>query len=142
MAHDKSKKDNLAELAAPCILVADDDRDMREEVSEALRREGYLAIAFESGDQLIEYVRGSVVSEGRVRMPDVIVSDVRMPGCTGFEVLKAVREIPCDAPVVLMTAFGDPEIHREAQQRGAIVTLDKPFEADALRDAMLTALRR
>jgi CheY-like chemotaxis protein len=125
----------------PCILVADDDPDMREDVAGTLGEEGYLVIEFESGDRLIRYLRGCVVSEERVRAPDAIVSDVRMPGATGLEVLKAVREIPCDTPVVLMTAFGDPDSHQRARQLGAIATLDKPFEPEALRAAVLEALR-
>jgi FixJ family two-component response regulator len=63
-----------------------------------------------------------------------------MPGCSGLEILKFVRDMPFDIPVVLMTAFGDTTIHQEARQLGAAATLDKPFDAVDLRNAVLGAL--
>ena len=124
-----------------CIVVADDDPDMREEVAGTLRGEGHLVIELASGDELLRYLRGSVVSADDVRAPDVIVSDIRMPGPSGLDVLEALREIPCQTPVILMTGFGDPDTHRRAAELGAIMTLDKPFDAAALRNAVLEALR-
>jgi DNA-binding NtrC family response regulator len=122
-----------------CVLVADDEQDMREEVARALRGDDFNIIEIESGDHLIEYLRGGCVSEGRVRMPDAIVSDIRMPGCSGLDVLKAVRDMSVDIPVILMTAFGDSTTHQEARQLGAMATFDKPFDADDFRIAVLCA---
>lgn len=122
-----------------CVLVADDEQDMREEVARALRGDDLDIIEIDSGDRLIQYLRGCVVSEGRVRMPDAIVSDIRMPGGSGLEVLKAVRDMSVDVPVILMTAFGDSTTHQEARQLGAMAIFDKPFDADDFRVAVLCA---
>jgi len=122
-----------------CILVADDDQDMREEISRVLGRDNFQIIEMDSGDRLLRYLRGCVVSDGRVRIPDVIVSDIRMPGCSGLDVLRALRDMSVDIPVILMTAFGDAVTHQEAKQLGAMATFDKPFDANDLRVAVLSA---
>jgi DNA-binding NtrC family response regulator len=64
---------------------------------------------------------------------DLIITDVRMHGVTGLEILAGLRENDWSTPVILMTAFGDAELHAEAMRLGALAVLDKPFELDALR---------
>jgi CheY-like chemotaxis protein len=122
------------------ILVADDDQDMREEIGRALRGGHLRIIEMDSGDRLLRYLRGCVVSGGQARTPDVIVSDIRMPGCSGIDVLRVLREFSIDIPVILMTAFGDAATHQEAKQLGATAIFDKPFDAEDLCAAVLCAL--
>ncbi|MFC1610044.1 response regulator [Myxococcota bacterium] len=127
------------EPAARCVLVADDDPDMREEVARALRDNGIAVIAVDSGDQLVDYLGRCATFGGRFLVPDVVVSDIRMPGYSGLEVLKAFREAHWNTPIILMTAFGDHETHEEARQLGAVATFDKPFDSDDLLTAILWA---
>ncbi|MFC1610045.1 response regulator [Myxococcota bacterium] len=138
MSYGALKQEDGEKRERLCVLVADDEQDMREEVARALGGDFHI-IEIDSGDRVIQYLRGCVVSEGRVRMPDAIVSDIRMPGCSGFDVLKAVRDLSVDIPVILMTAFGDSTTHQEARQLGAVETFDKPFDADDFRIAVLCA---
>jgi CheY-like chemotaxis protein len=69
----------------------------------------------------------------------VIVSDIRLPGYSGFDLLEALHDAQCDTPVILMTAFGDQETHDKARRLGAVAIFDKPFDADDLSTAVLWA---
>ncbi len=70
---------------------------------------------------------------------DLIVSDIRMPICTGLQILSALRDARRQTPVVLMTAFGDEAVRQRAESLGAVL-FDKPFEVDDLRTAVANLL--
>lgn len=72
---------------------------------------------------------------------DLLVTDLRMPGCTGLDLLALVRLERPEMPVVLITAFGDPATHLEARALGAAAVFDKPFDLRAFRDAVRVLLR-
>jgi DNA-binding response OmpR family regulator len=72
---------------------------------------------------------------------DLIVADVRLPDLTATEALAALRCRAWNAPVILVTAFGDPETRREARELGVFAVLDKPVAHDELR-AKLRAVAR
>lgn len=122
----------------PCVLLAEDDPEMRALLSHYLIRAGYQVIEAGSGTSVVRYLsnHGGDVD---LPLPDVLVSDVRMPGLSGLEMLRAVRGYS-SIPVILITAFGDAEVHREAQALGAHQVIDKPFELDQLRAAVRAAL--
>jgi len=104
----------------PCVLVVDDEPDMREILTRILEKEGFRIIEAPDGDRALYQVRfGS---------PDAVLLDVHMPGLNGMDVLKKIREGGDDLPVVLVTAFA--EIHEavEAVKEGAYDYLAKPFE--------------
>ncbi len=63
---------------------------------------------------------------------DLLVSDIRMPICTGLQILEQLRAVHCPLPVVLMTAFGGEATRRHARRLGAVL-LDKPFRVEDLR---------
>ena len=113
------------------IVVAEDDPEMRALLAAALRRDGYEVIEVSDGAQLWEYLH-AVMHRADVAAPDLLVSDVRMPGQSGLEVLAALRRAEVGLPVVLITAFGDAEAHDAAFELGAAM-LDKPFDLDTLR---------
>jgi CheY-like chemotaxis protein len=119
------------------VLVAEDQREMRVLMSEVLRREGYEVLEAASGTELIDRLVTGLIADDDARAPDLIVTDVRMPGCTGLEVLARLRRNDWSTPVILITAFGDPATHEEAHRLGAAYVLDKPFELD---DLVLAAL--
>lgn len=115
------------------VLVAEDDDDMRQLVVRALRDEGFYVEEVRSGWELLEYV-GSCILDGHGETPlDLIVSDVRMHGVTGLDVLAGLRETDWATPVILLTAFGDAELHAEAHRLGALAVFDKPFDFRDLR---------
>ena len=64
---------------------------------------------------------------------DVVVSDVRMPGWTGINVLATLARQSRRPPAILITAFGDDNLHEQAERAGAVAVLDMPFELDELQ---------
>lgn len=110
------------------VLVAEDKSEMRTLITNRLRKEGYEVIEAEDGPDLMSQLAASPLTQ----RPDVIVSDVRMPGFSGLEVLAHLRLVDRTTPVILITAFGDERLHAEADRLGAAIVLDKPFDLDDL----------
>src|SRR4051812_8490387 len=72
----------------------------------------------------------------------LILSDINMPGMTGLEMLPKVKEMRPDVPVIMITAYGDPETKRKAIEGGATGLLTKPIDFALLRDEIDTRLAR
>ena len=121
----------------PCILVAEDDEDIRTLIAVALRRDGYDVVEAKSGAELLEHIGSSMLFGESCPAPDVIVSDVRMPGFTGLEVLAGLRDANWQTPILLITAYGNEDTYEEAQRLGASGVFDKPFDIDDLRTAIV-----
>lgn len=108
------------------VLLAEDDPDMRQLLGDTLRDDGYLVREAADGVELVDFLARKTTG-GQGELPDLVVSDIRMPGHTGMEVLTSLRQEFWALPVILITAFGDPETHNEARRLGAAAVLDKPF---------------
>jgi len=106
------------------ILVVDDKEIMRDSVGATLRRAGMEVMVADGAEAALEAVA--------LRRPDAIVTDLKMPGMTGLELLERVLRIDEDLPVVLMTAFGTIETAVRAIKMGAFDYITKPFEGDEL----------
>jgi DNA-binding response OmpR family regulator len=87
---------------------------------------------------LLDHVNAA---EGRAPF-SLVVSDVRMPGLSAFDVLTRLQCALAETPVILITAFGDQTTHLRAQRLGASRVLDKPFDYDELRNAVSDTLLR
>lgn len=118
------------------VLVAEDDDAMREVITEALIAKGYHVIEATNGPELRDWLRRSQQEQGFEPPPDLIISDVRMPGLSGLEVLSWLRQRDWSTPVILITAFGDPEAHHEAERLGATM-FNKPVAVESLVYAAL-----
>jgi len=116
----------------PHILLAEDNDEMRTLLSWRLRKDGYEVTECKHGLDLIDRIAPShaSVEPGEFHL---IISDIRMPGVTGLEVLEGVRNggIECP-PVILITAFGDRATHEQAYRLGVEAILDKPFNFEDL----------
>lgn len=126
-----------SEVPAPrpqqTVLLVEDDVEMRRMLSAALRRDGYAVLEAADGAEALEQL-GTLIFERRSRSAlALIVSDVRLPLFSGFEILEAVRLARCRVPVILITAFGDDETHAKALRLGADCVIDKPFDLDVFR---------
>ncbi|WP_437587626.1 response regulator [Sorangium sp. So ce1000] len=119
------------------VLLAEDDRELRLLLATALRRDGYEVLEAHNANHLLELMGEALVSGGGGPV-DVVVSDIRMPGRSGLELLAGLRRDDWATPVVLITAFGDPETHAEAYRLGADAVLDKPLDVDDLRVVIQT----
>ncbi|MGE6760292.1 response regulator [Corallococcus interemptor] len=125
---------------APRILVAEDDDAMRTMLVRTLSRAGYTVVEVEDGFELGDYVAMMQGHGGTLAPPDLIVSDVRMPGRTGLEALGRLRAQGITCPVLLLSAFADEETHAEALRLGARRLLDKPVDMDELKAAVRDAV--
>lgn len=125
------RQDTLSGARLPRrVLVAEDDAEMRRLLVTQLRLEGIDVQEASDGRALWRQMQRACV-DGDVERPDVIVTDVRMPGMSGIEALRRIRTVAPDVPVVVVTGFGSTHTHDEAVALGAAV-LDKPFEVDDL----------
>jgi CheY-like chemotaxis protein len=121
------------------ILVAEDDAEMRRLVTDALRDDGYEVIELADGGRLLVDIAARLKAEPRGDDIDLIVSDIRMPVCTGLQILEALRQAHWRTPVILMTAFGDEATRKQAESLRAVL-FDKPFDLDDLRTAVANML--
>jgi DNA-binding response OmpR family regulator len=112
------------------IALAEDDAVLRGLIEATLREDGHTVVAFPDGNHLLAYLEGLMMVEG-AEPPDLIISDVYMPGYTGIEILTALREVDPETPVILITAFGSRDAHEKAFNLNAAM-IDKPFGVDAL----------
>ncbi len=104
------------------VWVVDDDRSIRWVLERALEQEGINPISFESGDDLLARLSRD--------QPDAIISDIRMPGIDGIDLLQQVHEQHPDLPIIIMTAYSDLESAVSSYQSGAFDYLPKPFDID------------
>lgn len=116
------------------MVVAEDDDELRMLVASLLAHDGFEVVQVRNGNELLDYVhRSGAAAEG----PDLILSDICMPGATGIDVLSQLQREHISTPVVLMTAFPDPGIALQADTLGAVTLVAKPFELDDLRMIVL-----
>jgi DNA-binding response OmpR family regulator len=123
----------------PRILLAEDDLEMRRVVAHALRKDGYEVVEASDGGRLLVEMTATYLHPEY--QPDLLVSDIRMPVCTGLAILESLRKVHWTIPVILMTAFGDDETRARADRFGAVL-FDKPFAIDDLRTAVVNMLPR
>ncbi|HEX4445354.1 MAG TPA: response regulator [Polyangiaceae bacterium] len=136
----------LAALAMPPshsparVLVAEDDPAMRALVVEALRKDGYVVSEASDGGRLLVTLARDFVDEAGGEAFDLLITDLRMPVCTGLQIVEQLRAVHCRIPIILMTAFGDDGTRRRARSLAALL-LDKPFPLAELRSATACLLR-
>lgn len=118
----------------PRVAIAEDNVEMRRLIAATLRGDGYDVVEAGDGTELIARLESLSGADGPARTAvELIVSDLRMPGLSGMDVLGAIRDGNWRTPFILITAFGDEETHREAHDLGAAAVLDKPFDLERLR---------
>jgi len=113
------------------ILVAEDDDEFRALLASALRSGGHEVVSCGTGDDLLLHLRMYLLQLGDEEH-DLIISDIRMPGASGLDVLESLKGCQPRPPMILITAFGDDATHAQARALGAASVLDKPFGIDAL----------
>ncbi len=108
------------------VWVVDDDRSIRWVLEKALRRAGYGVHTFESGDAALEALRREE--------PDVLITDLRMPGLGGHDLLQRVQSTSPQLPVIVITAYSDLDAAVSSYEGGAFEYLPKPFDVDEAVD--------
>ena len=126
----------MPEPTAPLatLLVADDDPAVRQSLERALTREGYAVVLAADGQAALERLQAGGV--------DLVLSDLKMPGLTGLELLREAKAVAPDVDVILLTAFGTVEEAVKAMKDGATDFLTKPFQRAQLTKVVRQALER
>jgi two-component system response regulator PilR (NtrC family) len=116
------------------ILIVEDENSMREVLRILLEGESYEVISAPDGLKGLSYIDKDIF--------DLVITDIKMPGADGFEVLKKVKHISPDTIVLMITAFGTTEAAIEAMKLGAYDYINKPFKIDEIRLIVKKALEK
>ncbi|NNU80485.1 response regulator [Halovulum dunhuangense] len=116
------------------VILVDDDRDVREALGEALELADYAVTTCKSFIEATDHVRRN--------FPGIVVTDVRMPGKDGLDLLERVRSIDPELPVIVLTGEGDVPMAVRAMAGGADDFLEKPCPTARLLEAVERALAR
>ena len=116
----------------PLVAIVDDDSSMREATSNFLQAAGLCTVTF--GDAK------SFLQSARRRSTACLITDVRMPGVTGFELHQKLVAAGESIPTVLITAYLDDSVRARARDAGMVCCLGKPFAPDELLGCVLNAL--
>ncbi len=114
------------------IVVVDDEKDMRTFFDIMLRKAGYAVESFPSGERALEFMRANNF--------DLVISDIKMPGMGGLELLKETKALDPDVPVIMITAYASVDTALEAMKAGAYDYFTKPFKVDEIRLKIRNAL--
>ncbi|MDX1518452.1 MAG: response regulator, partial [Woeseiaceae bacterium] len=116
------------------VWVVDDDQSVRWVLEKALRQAGMAPTSFERAEHALEAIRHS--------SPDVMITDVRMPGMSGIALLERLSDAKPDLPIIVVTAHSDLQNAVAAYKGGAFEYLPKPFDIDEAVDLVQKAARR
>jgi len=116
------------------IWVVDDDVSIGWVLEKALSKGGYRVEVFRSVKPMLQALKN--------KRPDVVISDVQMPGVDGLKLLELLTENLPSIPVIIMTAYSDFETTIASYQKGAFEYLSKPFDINQVLDLVASALQR
>ena len=122
----------MTEAETGLIAIVDDDRLIRRSLERLLKSAGLRAKSFESAEDYL--------NEGDHNGICCIILDIGLPGMSGFELRRRLAAEPNRLPVVFISARNEPEVEDKATHAGAIAFLSKPFEDDALLNAVQTGM--
>ena len=107
------------------VLVVDDDSSLRRVTQVQLEHEGYAVSTAASGDEALHILETTV--------QDVVITDLRMPGMSGFDLLRQIRANYPEVVVIIVTAYGSRDSAMKALELGAYDYIAKPVHPDTLR---------
>lgn len=110
------------------LLIVDDQFGIRILLNEVFQKEGYKIFQASNGKQALDIVK--------MRRPDLVLLDIKIPGIDGIEILKRMKKIVPDIKVIIMTAYGELNMIEEAMELGAITYFAKPFDIEEMRDTV------
>ena len=120
-------------LSCPTVAVVDDDQSVRESLPDLLREFGFAAQAFSSAAEFLE--------SGCVENVSCLILDVAMPGMTGIELQRELKQRGTGIPIIFITARRDDGIRPLVIEEGAVECLYKPFSDTSLLQALNSAIR-
>ena len=118
----------------PMVLVAEDDDELRELLVWALRRDGADVVELEDGDELLDFLDFIARFQNPRGLPDLILTDVRMPGCSGLDMIALALARGVSCPFVVLTGYADERVRTKAEAIGNTTVLSKPQDLDVICD--------
>ena len=115
------------------ILIIDDEATIRSSLQEALVLDGYTVDAADAGE--------TALAMCHTNKYDLLVTDLKLPGVSGLDILNALRNQGSQTPVIMMTAYGDMDTALQAMRGGAYDFIPKPFKLSAIKKQVKAALR-
>ena len=124
----------MATKATNKVLVVDDEETLTWSMTKTLAKDKgkYELVIANTGSEALNVLERDPI--------DVVVTDIKMPDIDGLELLSIIRKQYPSTKVIIMTAYGSPEIHKEATRRGSFFYVEKPFEISDIRTLILKAL--
>ena len=107
------------------VLIVEDDTKLRHALKEIMTREGYAVDATESGDTAVSMIKDTVY--------DLVITDLKLPGIDGMDVLRSVQKLARDTSVIIITAYATVDTAVEAMKEGAEDYIAKPFNLEEIR---------
>lgn len=121
------------------VLLAEDDDEIRWALTSLFLNTGYQVRAVRDGAQLLNELASIIEGRQGKFAPDVIVTDVRMPGFSSVNIMTGLREAGWTTPVLFISAYGDPELKERVARLGFTEFFDKPLDLDALEASVSAA---
>ena len=115
------------------VLIVDDQNGIRVLLMEVFSSEGYTTFQAPNGVVALDIVRDEI--------PDIVLLDMKIPGMDGLEILKQIKLMRPDMNVIMMTAYGELDMIKEATDLGALMHFTKPFDIDEMRVAVNSTLQ-
>lgn len=115
------------------VLIVDDQNGIRILLVEVFSSEGYETFQAANGKAALEIVK--------MHAPDLVLLDMKIPGMDGLEILKHIKQMNPDIKVIMMTAYGELDMIKEATDLGALMHFTKPFDIDEMRQAVNMQLK-
>ncbi|QYR21574.1 response regulator [Paenibacillus sp. sptzw28] len=110
------------------VLIVDDQNGIRVLLMEVFSSEGYETFQASNGKLALEIVKNET--------PNLVLLDMKIPGMDGLEILKHIKAINKEIKVIMMTAYGELDMIKEATDHGALMHFTKPFDIDEMRMAV------
>ncbi len=108
------------------ILVIEDDEEMRSLLRDFFEEEGFETDSVSNGSEAFRMLVREIF--------DIVITDIRMPGLTGLDIIPGVRKLQPETFIIVITAFGSEEVYRKAMERGANSYLEKPLRFMKLKE--------
>jgi len=116
------------------VLVVDDEKNYLVVLEDLLEDEGYSVLTAASGPEAIDIVKTTPV--------DTVLTDIKMPGMSGIELLEEITDLDPDIPVILMTAYAEVDQAVDAMKRGALDHIQKPFDSKEIKMAVARGVEK
>ncbi len=107
------------------IMIIEDDEEMRSLLKEFFEEEGFETDSVSNGVDALRKLSKDHF--------DLVITDIRMPGLTGLDILPGIRKFQPEASIIVITAFGSEEVYRRSLEKGAAGYLEKPIHIDKLK---------